>query len=89
MLSTASLVLFLFSAFFTMLGFPCCLGCFNWIAAPLCLATALVGFVGLMFDRDPTTREGRAVNTHLMALVGGLVLLSISVGRCFAGGGVV
>ena len=89
MLSTASLVLFICSALMTMLGFPCCLGCLNWIAAPLCMATAIVGFVGLVFDRDPVTRENRALPTHLMALVGGLVLLSISVGRCFAGGGVV
>jgi hypothetical protein len=89
MLSTTSLVLFLFSGMLTMLGFPCCLGCVNWIAAPMCLATALVGFVGLMFDRDPATRENRAQNTHLMALIGGLVLLSISVGRCLAGGCVV
>jgi hypothetical protein len=89
MLSTASLVLFVCSAFLTMLGFPCCLGCLNWIAAPLCAATAAVGFIGLVVDREPDSRQARATNVHLMALVGGLVLLSISVGRCFAGGGVI
>ncbi|MCC6408511.1 MAG: hypothetical protein IT453_15215 [Planctomycetes bacterium] len=89
MLSTASLVLFVLSGLLTLAGFPCCLGCLNWIAAPLCMATALVGFVGLMFDRDPQTRESRSTPVHLMALVGGLVLLSISVGRCLAGGCVV
>ncbi|MCE9593824.1 MAG: hypothetical protein K8S98_06500 [Planctomycetes bacterium] len=89
MLSTVSLVLFVCSAILTVLGFPCCLGCLNWLAAPLCLATAIVGFVGLVLDRDPGTRLARATNVHLMALVGGLVLLSISVARCCCGGGVI
>ena len=88
-MSTASLVLFILSAILTLCGLPCCLGCLNWIAVPLSLMTAVVGLVGLITDRDPVTKRSRDVGIHLLALIGGLVLVMIGSFRCCVGGGLV
>ncbi len=88
MLSTASLVLFVLSALLTFAGLPCCLGCLNWFAVPLSMLTVLVGFVGLLLDREPHTRAMRSVGVHLLAIVGGLALILVGTLRCALGCGV-
>lgn len=88
-MSTASLVMIVLSALTTAAGLPCCLGCVNYLAVPLSLATALVGFAGLAFDKEPSTGLTRDVKLHLAAVVLGVLFAVIGAVRCMAGGGCV
>jgi hypothetical protein len=87
--STASLVLLIVSSVLTLFGLPCCLGWLNWFAVPISFATAMVGFAGLLTDRDPVTGQVRSAGIHIMALVGGWVLVVAGALRCLLGAGVV
>lgn len=86
-MSTASLVLFMISCVLTFFGMPCCLGWLNWIAVPISLATALVGFAGILTDRDPASGRTRSLGIHMLALLGGWSLVVIGAIRCVLGGG--
>lgn len=86
-MSTASLVLIVLSALSTAAGLPCCLGCLNWLAVPLSLATALTGIAGLATDRDPTTGRSANRQVHLLAIVLGLLFAAVGAARCALGGG--
>lgn len=70
------------------IAFVPCLGCFNWLAVPFCLAPFVLGIVGLVIDKDPAT--GRSVNTnvYLACILVAVVLGGIGAFRCFWGGGV-
>jgi hypothetical protein len=88
-MSTASLVMIVLSALSTAAGLPCCLGCVNYFAVPLSLATAVVGLVGLATDKDPATGQIRDLKLHLAAVIVGVVCAAVGTVRCCAGGGVV
>ena len=88
-MSTASLVMITLSVASTAAGLPCCLGCVNWIAVPLSLATVAVGMVGLATDKDPATGVVRDAKTHLAAVVVGVLCAVIGALRCSLGGGAV
>jgi len=84
---TASLVLIVLSALATTAGLPCCLGCLNWLAVPLSLATAAVGVFGLATDRDPATGRSANGQLHLAATVLGVLFALVGAVRCAVGGG--
>jgi hypothetical protein len=88
-MSTASLVMILVSALSTAAGLPCCMGCFNYLAVPLSLATSVVGMIGLATDKDPATGLVRDAKLHLAAVVVGVVCALVGTFRCFLGGGCV
>lgn len=88
-MSTASLVMIVLSALSTAAGLPCCLGCLNYFAVPLSLATTVVGMIGLATDRDPSTGLIRDTKLHLTAVIVGVVCAAIGSVRCMAGGGCV
>ena len=67
----------------TIMGFFPCLGWINWVAAPLALATVILGIVGL------TTEAPEDKVLYIVELTFGLVLVGVSTFRCLAGGGVV
>ena len=87
-MSTASFVMIILSALATAAGLPCCLGCLNWLAVPISLATVVVGLIGLATDKDAQTGHGRDVKLHLAAVIVGIVCVAIGTVRCAAGGGV-
>ncbi len=64
-----------------------CLKNLNWLAIPFSAATALLGALGLVIDRDPTTQHVRDPNTYIAALVAGIALAGWGVVSCFLGGG--
>jgi hypothetical protein len=86
-MSTASLVMIALAVLTTAAGLPCCLGCVNWIAVPLSVATLAVGLIGLGTDKDPATGRGRDVNLHLAAVIVGVLCAVIGGLRCAMGGG--
>lgn len=88
-MSNASLVMITLSAISTAAGLPCCLGCINWLAVPISLATVAVGLVGLATDKDPQTGIGRDAKLHLAAVIVGVVCAAVGTVRCAAGGGCV
>lgn len=88
-MSTASLVMIVLSALSTAAGLPCCLGCLNYFAVPISLATTIVGLIGLATDKDPASGAGRDVKLHLAAVIAGVVCAVIGTVRCLAGGGCV
>jgi hypothetical protein len=88
-MSTASLVMIVLSALTTAAGLPCCLGCVNYLAVPLSMATVLVGLAGLAFDKDPATGTTRDLRIHLLAIVLGVLFAAVGFVRCVAGGGCV
>ena len=88
-MSTASFVMIILSALSTAAGLPCCLGCVNWLAVPISLATLVVGMVGLANDKDPASGRGRDVKLHLLAVIVGVVCAAIGTARCGLGCGVV
>ena len=88
-MSTASLVMIAFSVLSTAAGLPCCLGCVNWFAVPISLATAAVGLVGLATDKDSTTGQARDVKLHVAAVIVGVLCAAIGAVRCAVGGGCV
>ncbi len=88
-MSTVSLVLIVLSALSTAAGLPCCLGCLNWLAVPLSLATAVAGLVGLATDRDPASGRSANRQVHLLAVVLGLLFAAVGAARCALGGGCV
>ena len=61
--------------------FPC-LGIFNWLVAPLCLAPVVIGLVGLLM---PNNKE--YPGPLLAGVVGGLAILCLSLARLLLGGG--
>ena len=86
-MSVASLVLATLSGVTTLFGLVPCLGWLNWFGIPISVAAVAMGVVGLVADKDPTTREGRNQNVHLIALVGGLICIGVGAIRCTLGGG--
>jgi hypothetical protein len=86
---TASLVMITLSVMTTAAGLPCCLGCVNWVAVPVSLATLVVGLVGLGTDKEAPTGRGRNVGLHLAAVIVGVLCAVIGTLRCVAGGGCV
>ncbi len=86
-MSIASLVLIVLSALSTAAGLPCFLGCLNWLAVPLSLATVVAGLVGLATDRDPTSGRSANGQVHLLAVVLGLLFSAVGAARCALGGG--
>jgi hypothetical protein len=88
-MSSASFTMILLSVASTAAGLPCCLGCLNWLAVPISLATVAVGLVGLGTDKDPATGRGRDVKLHLAAVIVGVMCAAIGSLRCAAGGGCV
>lgn len=86
-MSTASLVMITLSVLSTAAGLPCCLGCINWLAVPVSLATLAVGLVGLGTDKDPATGAVRDVKLHLAAVIVGVLCAAIGTVRCGVGGG--
>ena len=87
-MSTASFVMIILSALSTAAGLPCCLGCVNWFAVPISLATVVVGLIGLATDKDAQSGRGRDVKLHLVAVIVGVVCAAIGTVRCGLGGGV-
>jgi hypothetical protein len=88
-MSTASLVMITLAVLSTAAGLPCCLGCINYVAVPISLATLVVGLVGLGTDKDPVTGQARDLNLHLAAVIVGVLCAAIGTVRCAAGGGCV
>ena len=87
-MSIAAIALLTLSVLFTLVGIVPCLGCLNYVGIPLSLVTAVVGVVGLASDRDPQTNEPRDRGLHLLAVVGGIVLMAIGMVRLSLGAGV-
>ncbi len=88
-MSTASLVMITLAVISTAAGLPCCLGCINWLAVPVSLATLAVGLIGLATDKDPQTGIARDLKLHLAAVIVGVLCAAIGTVRCGAGGGCV
>lgn len=87
-MSTASFSMILASVLTTAAGLPCCLGCVNWFAVPISLATVVVGLIGLATDKTPEGKN-KDVKTHLLAVIVGVVCAVIGGLRCTLGGGAV
>jgi hypothetical protein len=87
-MSIASLVMIVLSVLTTAAGLPCCLGCVNWLAVPLSLATVAVGLVGLATDKSS---EGKVNDgkLHLAAVIVGVLCAVIGAIRCTLGLGCV
>jgi len=86
-MSTASFVMILLSVISTAAGLPCCMGCVNWFAVPVSLATAVVGVVGLAIDKAPDGKVNDS-KLHLAAVIVGMVAALIGAVRCMVGGGI-
>jgi hypothetical protein len=87
-MSTASLVMIVLSVLSTAAGLPCCMGCVNWLAVPVSLATLVVGLVGLATDKRSDGKVNDP-NLHLAAVIVGVLCAVIGAARCTLGGGVV
>jgi len=88
-MSTASFTMIILAALSTAAGLPCCLGCFNYFAVPISLATTVVGLIGLATDKDPVTGHIRDQKLHVAAVIVGVLCAVIGTIRCAAGGGCV
>lgn len=84
-MSTVSFVMILLSVISTAAGLPCCMGCLNWIAVPISLATAVTGVFGLALDKSPDGKINDS-KLHLSAVIVGMVAALIGAVRCLAGG---
>lgn len=65
-----------------------CLGWVNWMAVPICAATAVVGIVGLTRKEkkaDGTTPDG---GLYLAAIIVGSIFIVVGTIRCLLGGGI-
>lgn len=85
----ASLILLIISTTLVTIGLFPCLGWMNWASGPVCALTVVLGVVGLIADKDPTSGEGRHVGVHLGAVLGGTVLGVVAVIRCLLGAGAI
>lgn len=88
-MSNASFVMIVLSVLSTAAGLPCCLGCLNYVAVPLSLATAVVGLIGLATDKHPVTGQINDQRLHLAAVIVGVLCAAIGTVRCGLGGGCV
>ncbi len=87
-MSTISLVMICVSVLSTAAGLPCCMGCLNWAAVPLSMATVAVGLVGLATDKRPDGKVNDP-NLHLAAVIVGVLCAVIGAARCTLGSGVI
>jgi hypothetical protein len=88
-MSNASFTMIVLSVLSTAAGLPCCLGCINYFAVPLSLATVVVGLIGLATDKDAATGKVHDVRLHLAAVIVGVICAAIGTVRCGLGGGCV
>ena len=83
-LGRAAQITLLVSASVALVAMVPCLGILNWLVAPLCLAPAIIGLVGLLL---PDRKE--YPGPLLAGLIGGASLLCLSLARLALGGGLI